>query len=575
MDQSVRGVVGVVRAVLDELDLDVVLGRVLAAARDLTGARYAALGVLDESRTELGRFLALGVDEQTQRDIGSLPRGRGVLGEVIRHPVPLRLDDVASHPQSYGFPSGHPKMRSFLGVPIIVAGETFGNLYLTDKQGAKSFTDGDQDSVELLAAFAGVAIDHARRYTNSEQARLELQRAVAAFEATVEISRALGGQTDLQAILELIAKRGRALVGARLLVIELLRDGQLVVAAGAGEIPEGLLGTPLPLEESVAGAAIRTGRTQRLADELNRSRYELHGLGRLGVPARDALVVPLVFRNETFGALVALDPLGGGAQFAPEPRRLLEAFATSAAAAVATARSAAAERRRQSIAATEAERGRWARELHDETLQALANLRLVLSAARRSGRPEQIQLAMNQAIEQLESDIASLRALISDLRPAALDQLGLEAAVDALADRMRRAGVEVDVSIELDETDGRAQDRMVPELETTLYRLIQEALTNATKHGDATRTVVEVSLQRGRVRATVRDNGRGFDPTDDTEGFGLLGMSERVELLDGTLTIESAPGSGTTIRASLPVRRRSDPTRGPDRVSVSAVDWSR
>jgi signal transduction histidine kinase len=572
MDQSVRGVVGVVQSVLDELDLEVVLARVLEAARDLTGARYAALGVLDDSRDELAQFLTLGIDERTRRDIGSLPRGRGVLGELIRNPVPLRLDDVSSHAQSYGFPPGHPQMRAFLGVPIVVLGEPFGNLYLADKVGAERFGDGDQDALELLAAFAGVAIDHARRYTVSEQARLELQQAVAAFEATVEISRALGGQTDLQAILELIAKRGRALVAARVLVIELLRDGRLIVAAGAGEVPDGLIGSPLPLDESVAGAAIRTGRTQRLADELNRSRYELHGLGHLGVPARDALVVPLVFRNETFGALVALDPLGGGTQFAPEPRRLLEAFATSAAAAVATARSAAAERRRQSIAAAEAERGRWARELHDETLQALANLRLVLSAARRSGRPEQIQLAMNQAIDQLESDIASLRALITDLRPAALDQLGLEAAVEALADRLRRSGVEVDLSIELDFERGRVQDRMIPELETTLYRLIQEALTNATKHGDATRAVVEVNEEHGRVHATVRDNGKGFDPAAETDGFGLLGMNERVELLDGTLTIESAPGTGTTINAWLPLRRRSDPVRGPDRVSVSVVE---
>ena len=314
MDQSVRGVLSVARSVLDELDLEVVLERVLEAARDLTGARYAALGVLDDSREELVRFLTRGIDAEARNEIGVLPRGRGVLGELIRHPTPLRLDRVSSHPQSYGFPPGHPPMQSFLGVPILVAGEPFGNLYLTEKSGAERFTDDDQEAVVLLAAFAGVAIDHARRYTGSESARVELQQAVAAFEATIEISRALGGQTELQTILELIAKRGRALVSARLLVIELLREGQLVVAAGAGELPEGLIGQALMLDESVAGAAIRTGRTQRLADELNRSRYEQHGLGRLGVHARDALVVPLVFRKDSYGALVALDPLVGDPQ---------------------------------------------------------------------------------------------------------------------------------------------------------------------------------------------------------------------------------------------------------------------
>jgi signal transduction histidine kinase len=567
MDQSVRGVLSVARSVLDELDLEIVLERVLAAARELTGARYAALGVLDESRHQLVRFLTLGMDEATRARIGSPPRGHGVLGELVRNPVPMRLDDVSTHPHSWGFPPGHPQMESFLGVPIIVDGQPFGNLYLTDKQGGERFDDDDQDAVVVLAAFAGIAIDHARRYTGSETARLELQQAVDALEATTEISRALGGQTDLQTILDLIAKRGRALVSARVVVIELTHDRQLVIAAGAGEVPDGLIGQAVGLEDTVAGAAIRTGHSQRLTDELNRSRYEQHGLGHLGVPARDALVVPLIFRNESYGALVALDPLVGGPQFSFEQRRLLEAFATSAATAVATARSAAVERRRQSVAAAEAERGRWARELHDETLQALAHLRIVLSAARRSGQLDQIKDVINQAIDQLESDIGSLRALITDLRPAALDQLGLEAAIEALADRLRRAGVDVDLNIELDYQPGRSGSRMVPELETTLYRLVQEALTNATKHGQATRAVVEIIEGRRRVRAFVRDDGSGFDPKAETEGFGLLGMVERVELLDGKLSIDSAPGKGTTISATLPVRRITDPASGPARLT--------
>ena len=562
MDQSVRGVLSVARSVLDQLDLEVVLERVLQAARDLTGARYAALAVLDDSREQLARFLTLGIEDELRHEIGALPRGRGVLGELIRQPQPLRLDKVSSHPQSYGFPPGHPPMESFLGVPILVAGAPFGNLYLTDKLHAQRFTDEDEEAVALLAEFAGVAIDHARRLTGSERARAELEQVVAAFEATIEITSALGGQTDLQTILELIAKRGRALVSARLLVIELLRGGQLVVAAGAGELPDGLIGRVVRLDESVAGAAIRTGRSQRLADELNRSRYEQHGLGRFGVDAGDALVVPLIFRKDTYGALVALDPLSDGPQFTAEHRRLLEAFATSAATAVATARSAAAERRRQSIGAAEAERGRWARELHDETLQALANLRLILSAARRSGQAEQIQYVMNQAIEQLESDIASLRALITDLRPAALDQLGLAAAIEALADRARRGGLDVDMHVELDHELGRAADRLLAELETTVYRIVQEALTNATKHGQATRAVVEVTEEHGQVRVRVRDDGDGFDPSAETEGFGLLGMGERVELLDGTLTITSALGRGTTVTAELPVRRSGDPAHG-------------
>lgn len=271
MDPATRSVLSLARSVLGELDLDVVLERVLEASRELTGAKYAALGVLDETRRELARFLTVGIDEATRREVGPLPRGRGVLGELITDPVPLRLADVAAHPWSYGFPVGHPPMRSFLGVPVLVGAEPYGNLYLTDKRGAAAFTAEDEEAVVLLAEFAGVAIDHARRYTGSEQRRTELQRTVDALEATIEIARALGGQTDLPAILELVAKRGRALVSAQALVIELERDGGLFVAAGAGALPQGLVGQGLSLEDTVASAALRTGRPQRLADKLNRT----------------------------------------------------------------------------------------------------------------------------------------------------------------------------------------------------------------------------------------------------------------------------------------------------------------
>src|SRR5450755_3049155 len=224
MDTRTRGVLTVARGVLEKLDLEVVLERVLASARDMTGARFAALGVLDESRSGLARFLTLGIDEHTRGVIGPLPTGRGVLGELIRSPEPLRLADVGSHPYSYGFPVGHPPMRSFLGVPILIDGRPFGNLYLTEKTDGTEFSEDDEQAVMLLAEFAAVAIDHARRFAGSEAHRIELEHTVSALDATIQIARALGGQTDLQAILELVAKRARALVSARVVVIELL-DG--------------------------------------------------------------------------------------------------------------------------------------------------------------------------------------------------------------------------------------------------------------------------------------------------------------------------------------------------------------
>jgi signal transduction histidine kinase len=565
MDQATRSLLGVARGVLDELDVDVVLERVLEAARELTDARYAALGVLDRAKTELSRFLTSGMDEATQRTIGRPPTGRGVLGELISSPEPLRLADVSAHPRSYGFPVGHPQMASFIGVPILVAGEVFGNLYLTDKCGAAEFSEADLEAVIQLADFAGVAIDHARRFTGSEARRTELELTVGALEATIQIARALGGQTDLETILELVAKRGRALLSARALVIELEQDGELVVAAGAGAVPAGVVGRRMSLKDTVASTALRTRRSQRLGDELNRARFEQHGLGQFGLHAQDGLVVPLVFRNRSYGVLVAVDRVDGGPEFTAKDQRLLEAFAASAATAVATARSAADERRHQTMAAAEAERGRWARELHDETLQGMANLRLVLAAAQRVGTHSALTEAFGHVIEQLETDIANLRRLITDLRPAALDQLGPEAAIRALADRLARSNTEVVLSIDLAYEQGRAAERHIPELETAVYRIVQEALTNASKHGRARRATVELIEDDNRLRLTVRDDGAGFDLEKKTAGFGLLGMRERAELLEGTLKVSSSPGQGTCVQVTFPARRR--PSAVPAEIS--------
>jgi signal transduction histidine kinase len=207
------------------------------------------------------------------------------------------------------------------------------------------------------------------------------------------------------------------------------------------------------------------------------------------------------------------------------------------------------------LAAAEGERGRWARELHDETLQSLGALRLTLSTAARSKPPEELPAAIGQAVEQLETMIADLRGLIADLRPAALDELGVQAALDALAERTASTGIAVDIHIDLAYEQGRVAGRHTPELEIAVYRIVQEALTNAAKHGHAKRIAVEVHEDDASIELTVRDDGTGFDPAAKAEGFGLLGMHERVELLDGTLTVESSPERGTVVRAGLPTAR--------------------
>jgi signal transduction histidine kinase len=306
---------------------------------------------------------------------------------------------------------------------------------------------------------------------------------------------------------------------------------------------------------------MRTRRAQRLENELNRARFEEHGLGRFGVEAAGGIVVPLIFRGAVHGVLLAVDRLREGPMFSAEDERLLEAFATSAASAVATAQSVTSERHRQRLAAAENERSRWARELHDETLQSLNALRLGLAAAARSEQSSTAKQLFDQSVEQLEDLIANLRALITDLRPAALDALGVQAAIETLAERNARDDLEIDISVELAYEQGLHPTRHVAELETALYRITQEALTNAIKHGEATRIVVEIHEDPTTVRLTVRDDGNGFDPDTPSDGFGVPGMRERTELLHGELQVNSTPGKGTTVDVRLPVLRRpADPT---------------
>jgi signal transduction histidine kinase len=552
-EPRLRELIEVGRSLVAELDPEVVFRRMLEVACDLTGARYAALGVLDDDRHELERFITHGIDEAGRRRIGNLPRGRGILGLLIEQPRPLRLGDVGSHPRSYGFPPGHPPMSSFLGVPVMIRGHAWGNLYLTEKEEGE-FDQADEQSAVILAEWTAVAVENARLYRSAASRGEEMERAVHKLEATTEIARAVGGETDLERILEIVVKRGRALVEARSLLI-LLRDGdELAPASIAGEREGPVVETRIPIAGSIPGQVLEAREPRRVID-LDPSLMARPGRPEAGVTA---LLVPLVFRGEALGILIALDPLGRDTGFSSEDEQDLVSFAASAAIAVATAQSVAEERTRESIAATERERGRWARELHDESLQSLAGLRVLLSAARRSGAEETDKL-LAQGIEQVDSAIAEMRRLIADLRPTTLDELGLGAALEALAERLTVSGaIDVDLDIDIDFHSGRTKWRLVREIEDAAYRLVQEALNNAARHGGANRAKVEVIESGEKLRLRVSDQGRGFDPSAKTDGFGLIGMRERVTLAGGTLELESSAGKGTTISAVLPARHRED-----------------
>ena len=547
-EQRLRRLLEVGRTLTSELDLEAVLETVLEAARDVTGARYAALGIVGKDRM-LERFLFTGIDEVTRERIGELPRGRGVLGVLIDNPRPIRLNEVGAHPKSFGFPAGHPPMSTFLGVPIEIRKQAYGNLYLTEKRGGP-FDEQDEQAAIVLAEWAAIAIDNARLFTSARERGDQLERAVARLEATSEIARAVGGETRLDRVLETIVKRARALVGARALVVLLEDRGNLTVAAAAGELESAAQEPTLPVD-GAAWRRVMLGRGTERVDDIG-SRLGI-SLTELGIEATAALLVPLVFRGRAIGVLGAFDRAGQqGPTFDAEDEALLESFAASAAMAVATAQSMSEARMRASMQASERERARWARELHDETLQGLGALRVRLAAARRSG---QLEAAVGDAVEQIESQIANLRALITELRPAALDELGLAAAIESLADsHAATTGLEVELNLALAESDGEPPEEH-REVESAVYRVVQEALTNVAKHAQAERVWIAVSQDDDTIEVVVRDDGVGFDMDRREQGFGLVGMRERVTLAGGSLAIVSTPGTGTELRGRVPVPR--------------------
>jgi signal transduction histidine kinase len=553
-EHRLRRLLEVGRALVSQLDREELLRLVLEVARELTGARYAAIGILDADRVELERFLTVGIDDETHRAIGDLPRGLGILGELIREPKPLRLNDISEQVRSYGFPPAHPPMTTFLGAPVLIRGEAWGNIYLTEKEDG-DFDELDEEALVVLAEWVAIAIENARLYEGIESRRRELERAVSGLEATTTLARAIGGETDLTRVLELVVKRGRALIEARVLLVLLGEGDELVVSAAAGETREGIVGTHISTPGTLLADLIRGQHSERLSDVSSRVRL---GLGELVDDSSTALLVPLTFRGRPVGVLIALDRLDGGDEFGDEDERVMRAFASSAAMAVATAQTVEADQLRLTIQAAEHERGRWARELHDETLQGLGALQVILTAALQQQGDDAVKQAARQAVNQIAEEIDKLQGLIAELRPAALDDLGLAPALESLVERVRAVhGLTITAAIDLDdEAGGQPTTRLMPEIESTAYRLVQEALTNVAKHARAETVEVVVKESGDELSIEVRDDGRGFELGTRSDGFGLVGMRERVDLVGGEISIESKSGAGTLVSAKVPARHR-------------------
>lgn len=443
--------------------------------------------------------------------------------------------------------SGTAPIRGFLGVPIVVRSEAWGDLCLLGKQGADDFDDEDREAIAVLAEWAAIAIDHARLFGTSEQRRVELERAARGLQAAGDIALALGDETDLDRVLELIVDRARALVDADALLIWLAEEGMLRLAAYAGHVtpPDH---TEIPFDGSTSGAALRSRQPIRITDA---STDLLIGPAQFGLEgAHSALLVPLIFRGSGLGVLAAFDHLGQAVTFSDDDERALRTFAASAATAVATARTVEARRLRDSIGAAEGERRRWARNLHDETLQGLGAMKLALSAALRAD-PATARRQVEATVAQLEREITSLRGIIADLRPPALDELGLEPALRTLAARVGELhGIRLELRMDLGER------RVDADVETIAYRVGQEALTNVVKHANATCVWLELRATALALELRVRDDGRGLaaaGPRRST-GYGLTGMRERAEIAGGRLRIEAVDSGGTIVALTLPLR---------------------
>jgi signal transduction histidine kinase len=522
-----------------ELSLPALLQRLVETAAALTGARYGALGVLDPAGTGLEQFVTAGVDEEMRATIGELPRGRGILGVLIRDRKPLRLSDLTQDPRSVGFPPEHPPMRTFLGVPVRLRGAVFGNLYLTEKQGG-DFTDEDEEVVQLLAAQAAVAIENARLYESARRWSRQL-------ESLNEVSAALAGEAELPQLLELAAGRLRELLDARVVLIQRpTTDGVgLVVETASGEQADALVGSRLDRRRSKSGRALSSLRSERVDSLIDDPEVD-QTLPRL-VDASAALFVPLVVRDRAIGIVVAYDRRGRDPRFTDADMRVAEAFANRAALALELSERVGRHSVRALLEGQELERRRLARELHDETGQALASILLGLKALERDIGAEPLV----QIRELVASALGDVRRLTVELRPPALDDFGLEAALERLTGVLEaRSGVKV----ELDLAPGARE--LPPEHETALYRIIQEALTNVVKHAHASNVSVVVAAAPGVVRAVVEDDGAGFVPGSVRENaLGLVGMRERVNVMGGRFEVHSAPGAGTTIVAELPLDR--------------------
>ena len=520
-------------ALSSELSLPVILQRIVDLAANLTGARYGALGVLGPDGT-ITEFITTGVSEAERAAIGHIPVGRGILGVLIEDATPLRLRDIAKDPRSVGFPPNHPPMRSFLGAPVSARGQVFGNLYMTEKQDAETFTDQDERALIMLAGQAGVAIENARLYQEAHDRARRL-------EAVREIATAILAGTDPDQVLGLVARHARELVGADLATLAVpAGPGELVVGAADGLHAQELAGTTFPIEGSVSGEVIRTGKTVDVADATTDERIRQPALRAGGIGP--ALFAPLAVRGAVLGTLLVANATGGR-PFDEGDVQLTETFAEQAAVAVEHAR---LQQELGRLAVLE-DRERIAKELHDGVIQALFAVGLGLQGSATLARDPDLQRRIGGAVEELDRVIGDLRNYIFGLRPGILADRQLDQALRRIGEELQQKTGVVTV-VEVDP----AAAAVLAEVAAEVVQLAREALSNVSRHAQATTCRLSLFQEGGTVVLEVDDDGQGFDPaTARPGGQGLGNLRARAQALGGQVELDSRLGEGTRVRVQL------------------------
>jgi signal transduction histidine kinase len=527
--ERLRALLDAVVGLSTDLDLHSTLERIVAAASRLVNAKYAALGVIGPDR-KLVDFITYGVDPQTHAAIGDLPTGRGVLGLLIEDPRPVRMPDITRHPKSYGFPPHHPPMHSFLGVPVRIRDQVFGNLYLAEKQGSAQFTDDDEEIVSALAAAAGVAVENARLYAIAHRRERWLA-------ATAEITNLLLGEVQRTAALRLVARRAREVAEAHLALV-LLQDeeaGQLTVeVADSADDHADLTGTVLALSETAFAEAF-AAREIVLVEDLGKA-----AAWPAPISTGPAVVAPLAATDTLHGVLVVAQATGENRPV-DEDVPMLTTFAGQAALALERAR---AQEERELLVVLE-DRERIARDLHDVVIQRLFATGLHLqTAAQLAVRPE-LATRVNAAVDDLDTTIRDIRTAIFELRTPVSATLrnDLRQLVEAAAESLRfRPRLDL-----LGPVDSAVPDELRPDL----LAVVREALSNIARHARATSTDVQVRIADRRLEVTVSDDGVGA--AGAAERGGLANMRERATRRGGTFAIRPAQPSGTVIEWAVPL----------------------